>query len=97
MENAAGRPEKGRPAAGQPLTPREADIVRLVGLGLGNKDIAERLGVSVTTVRTHLNRVYGKLRSVSRIELALLASQAAGSLIQGAGTSMSLGKRGSIS
>lgn len=95
MGTAAGRPGKARPAAGRPLTPREADIVRLVGLGLGNKDIAERLGVSVTTVRTHLNRVYDKLKPASRVELALLASQATTG--QGAGTEISLGKRGSIS
>lgn len=61
--------------AGEELTRREQDIVRLVGRGLGNKDIAYRLGVSVTTVRTHLSNVYGKLGSTSRVELALLAAQ----------------------
>jgi DNA-binding NarL/FixJ family response regulator len=60
------------------LTPRELDIVRLVGKGLGNKEIALELGVSVTTVRTHLNRVYDKLGPGSRVELALYASQAGG-------------------
>lgn len=57
------------------LTPRELDIVRLVGQGLGNKKIAEQLGVSVTTVRTHLNRVYDKLGPGSRVELALYVAQ----------------------
>lgn len=57
------------------LTPREIDIVRLVGQGLGNKDIALRLGVSVTTVRTHLSKVYGKMGTASRVELAILAAQ----------------------
>lgn len=60
------------------LTPRELDIVRLVGLGLGNKEIAHRLGVSVPTVRSHLNNVYGKLGTASRVELALLAAQTGG-------------------
>jgi DNA-binding NarL/FixJ family response regulator len=60
------------------LTPRELDIVRLVGKGLGNKEIAQELGVSVTTVRTHLNRVYDKLGPGSRVELALYAAQARG-------------------
>jgi len=65
------------PESGEPLTPREADIVRLVGAGLGNKEIASRLGVAVTTVRTHLSSVYDKLRPASRVELALYASQTA--------------------
>jgi DNA-binding NarL/FixJ family response regulator len=69
----AAQPE--RPAAGETLTPRELDIVRLVGKGLGNKDIARQLGVAVTTVRTHLNKVYDKLDSGSRLELALYAAQ----------------------
>ncbi len=60
------------------LTPRELDIVRLVGKGLGNKEIAQELGVSVATVRTHLNRVYDKLGPGSRVELALYAAQSGG-------------------
>jgi DNA-binding NarL/FixJ family response regulator len=55
--------------------PRETDIVRLVGKGLGNKEIASKLGVSVTTVRSHLNSVYDKLGPASRVELALLAAR----------------------
>ena len=50
------------------------EIARLVALGLGNKEIARRLGVSVTTVRTHLGKIYGKLGTASRVELALLAA-----------------------
>ena len=63
-----------RPVPSDMLTPRELDIVRLVGQGLGNKDIARQLGVAVTTVRTHLNKVYDKLDSGSRLELALYAA-----------------------
>jgi DNA-binding NarL/FixJ family response regulator len=55
------------------LTRRELDIVRLVGRGLGNKEIAHELGVSVTTVRTHLSKIYEKL-GPGRVELALYAS-----------------------
>jgi len=72
FETRPARPE----AAGETLTPRELDIVRLVGKGLGNKDIARQLGVTVTTVRTHLSSVYDKLDSGSRVELALYAAQA---------------------
>ncbi len=67
-----------QPESAEPLTRREADVVRLVGVGLGNKEIADRLGVAVTTVRTHLSSVYDKLRPASRVELALYASQTAG-------------------
>jgi RNA polymerase sigma factor (sigma-70 family) len=63
--------------AGESLTPREKEIVRLVGRGLGNKEIAQALGVSVTTVRTHLNKVYEKVGPVSRVELALYAARTA--------------------
>ncbi|HSK81202.1 MAG TPA: response regulator transcription factor [Thermoanaerobaculia bacterium] len=63
------------------LTPRELDTVRLVGQGLSNKEIARHLGVSVTTVRTHLNKVYDKLGSDSRVELALLAAQPGGAVM----------------
>jgi DNA-binding NarL/FixJ family response regulator len=62
------------PAAADGLTPRERDVVRLVGRGLGNKEIAFRLGVSVTTVRTHLRCVYDKLGLAGRVGLALHAA-----------------------
>ena len=50
-------------------------IIHLVGKGLSNKKIADELGLSVATVRTHLNRVYKKIGSKSRVELALYAVQ----------------------
>ncbi len=72
---AMGEPERlqaTRKAPEEALTPRELDIFRLVGRGLSNKEIAQELGVSVTTVRTHLSKVYDKLGPGSRLELALL-------------------------
>lgn len=78
MVDAAKTPAAPRPAprpVNEILTPRERDTVRLVAQGLSNKEIARHLGVSVTTVRTHLNRVYDKLGSPSRVELALLAAR----------------------
>jgi DNA-binding NarL/FixJ family response regulator len=56
------------------LTPREMEILRLLGKALGNKEIAHKLGVSVTTVRTHLNKIYEKTGRMSRVELALYAA-----------------------
>ena len=63
------------------LTPRELDTVRLVGQGLSNKEIARHLGVSVSTVRTHLNKAYDKLGSDSRVELALLTAPPGGNVM----------------
>lgn len=60
------------------LTPRELKILRLVAEGLSNQQIGERLGMAVTTVRTHLNSVYGKLRVKTRVELALYVAQSGG-------------------
>jgi DNA-binding NarL/FixJ family response regulator len=68
-------PSTARRTGEEAFTPRELDIVRRVGRGLCNKEIAQELGVSVTTVRTHLNRVYEKLGTASRVELALFAAQ----------------------
>ena len=63
-------------AEAEALTPRELEILRLVAAGLGNRQIAGRLGMAVTTVRTHLNSVYGKLQVKTRVELALHAAKA---------------------
>jgi DNA-binding CsgD family transcriptional regulator len=48
------------------LTPREAEIFRLVRSGLSNKEIAARLVVSTGTVRTHLENIFEKLGVHSR-------------------------------
>jgi DNA-binding NarL/FixJ family response regulator len=44
------------------LTEREIDILRLMADGLGKKEIAEALEISIHTVSTHMRRVYGKLQ-----------------------------------
>lgn len=48
------------------LSPREEEIVRLIGKGMGNKEIAEVLDISKWTVATHLRRVFNKLDVGSR-------------------------------
>jgi predicted ATPase/DNA-binding CsgD family transcriptional regulator len=66
-----GRGERKRPSSGwDSLTPTELDVVRLVGEGLPNKDIATRLFVSPRTVQSHLRHVYNKLGLGSRVQLA---------------------------
>lgn len=57
----------------EPLSEREADVVRLLAQGLTNKDIAQTLILSVRTVEAHLRSVYGKLAVRSRTEAALWA------------------------
>jgi DNA-binding CsgD family transcriptional regulator len=59
-------------ACGAALTPREADVARLVGEGATNAAIASALGMSEATVKTHLTKVYTKLRIRSRTQLAVL-------------------------
>jgi DNA-binding NarL/FixJ family response regulator len=53
------------------LTTREREVLELVVHGLSNKEIAERLGVTVAAVRWHLKHIYNKLHVHSRTEAAL--------------------------
>ena len=48
------------------LTPRQTDLLRLVAAGHTNTQIAHRLGISESTVRTHLENIYGRLQVSSR-------------------------------
>lgn len=61
--------------AGETLTPREIEIVRMVAQGLRNKVIAERLSISEGTVKVHLHNIYEKLGVDGRLELVLSAQQ----------------------
>lgn len=71
-----GRGARGHPANGwESLTPTELDVVRLVGEGLPNKDIAARLFISPRTVQSHLTHVYTKLAVSSRVQLAQEAAR----------------------
>jgi two-component system nitrate/nitrite response regulator NarL len=57
------------------LTNRELDIVRMIGLGLRNAEIGERLSISEGTVKGHLHHVYQKLGINNRMDLLLLAQK----------------------
>lgn len=58
------------PAAEQRLTAREKQVLRLVTRGRTDREIAEELGVSFWTVRTHVGHLLSKLGSRNRVELA---------------------------
>jgi DNA-binding NarL/FixJ family response regulator len=55
------------------LTDREQEVISLVGEGLRNKQIADRLCISETTVRHHLTSILGKLHVSDRLELLIFA------------------------
>jgi DNA-binding NarL/FixJ family response regulator len=55
----------------EPFTDREVDVLRLLGQGLTNKDIAQTLILSVRTVDAHLRSIFAKLGVHSRTEAAL--------------------------
>jgi DNA-binding NarL/FixJ family response regulator len=58
------------PSAGaEGLTPREADVVRLVAQGLNNRQVAKAMFVSEATVKSHLNHILAKLAMQDRATL----------------------------
>ncbi|MGB9722273.1 MAG: response regulator [Chloroflexia bacterium] len=61
---AAGGARAASPA--EALTEREVEVLRLTALGLSNKEIGRRLGISARTVQGHLANIYGKLGVNSR-------------------------------
>ncbi|TDB78352.1 response regulator transcription factor [Micromonospora sp. KC723] len=72
----ADKPPEPPAAPGrQPLTERELDVVRLTALGRTNAEIAASLYLSVSTVKTHLASVQGKLDARNRVEIAAWAWQ----------------------
>ncbi len=58
------------------LSPRESDVLALIGLGLNNTEIAGRLHLSPSTVKSHVSSVLARTGSRVRVQAALLARQA---------------------
>ncbi|MCL6589019.1 MAG: response regulator transcription factor [Firmicutes bacterium] len=59
------------PDAVDPLTQREVKVLELIGQGMGNREIAEKLFLSETTVKTHVANILQKLQVKSRTQAAL--------------------------
>ena len=59
----------------EPLTLREKEILKMVSQGAGNGDISKKLVVREVTVKTHLNRIFKKLKVKNRTQAVLLAMQ----------------------
>lgn len=66
------------PPALTQLTPRELDVARLVALGATNQEIAQKLFISESTVKTHINSIFNRLNLKNRSQLAIHANSVFG-------------------
>jgi len=67
-------PHRGLPLEG--ITDREREVLALVGRGLSNVEIAERLVISAATAKTHVARLFAKLDARDRVHLVIAAYEA---------------------
>jgi putative nucleotidyltransferase with HDIG domain len=67
-----GRPRQIDPC---PMSAREVEVLRRLAKGMVYKQIASELGLSTSTVRTHLHNVYGKLGAMDRAQAVLIATE----------------------
>ncbi|PKV85190.1 response regulator transcription factor [Streptomyces sp. TLI_146] len=72
-ELATARPATSLRQPAEPLTEREREVVRCLARGATNAEIAAELYVSLSTVKTHLANVQGKLGARNRVEIAAWA------------------------
>ena len=72
LPSSGGRPRQIDPC---PMSSREVDVLRRLAKGMVYKQIASELGLSTSTVRTHLHNVYGKLGAMDRAQAVLIATE----------------------
>ncbi len=71
LASASDRPRQVEPC---PMSTREVDVLKRLARGMVYKQIASELGLSTSTVRTHLHNVYGKLGAMDRAQAVLIAT-----------------------
>jgi putative nucleotidyltransferase with HDIG domain len=72
LPTSGGRPRQVDPC---PMSAREVEVLRRLARGMVYKQIAGELGLSTSTVRTHLHNVYGKLGAMDRAQAVLMATE----------------------
>jgi putative nucleotidyltransferase with HDIG domain len=72
LNNAGQRPRSIDPC---PMSARELEVVRRLARGMVYKQIAVELGLSTSTIRTHLHNIYGKLGARDRAQAVLIATE----------------------
>jgi PAS domain S-box-containing protein len=68
-----GAPPKAGSAPTTRLTPRQQEVLRFLGAGLTTREMADRMSLSIETVRNHVRMVLAQLGARSRLEAVLLA------------------------
>jgi HD-GYP domain-containing protein (c-di-GMP phosphodiesterase class II) len=75
LEENPSKREAGKPRSNGLLTERERDVLRWISLGASNNSVAQKLAISPSTVRTHVESVFRKLECSSRAAATLKATQ----------------------
>jgi DNA-binding NarL/FixJ family response regulator len=70
IARAAGRREAAEVLEEVRMTPRESEVIALIGEGLSNKEIAQRLAIASHTVKSHVRNVMEKLALHTRLQIA---------------------------
>jgi two-component system response regulator DevR len=70
IARAAGRQEATETLEDVRMTPREREVIALIGEGLSNKEIAQRLAIASHTVKSHVRNVMEKLALHTRLQIA---------------------------
>ncbi len=59
----------------EPLSARELEVLQLIGQGMSNREIADKLVISLRTVKKHVENIYGKLDVKNRSQAILRAQE----------------------
>src|SRR5262249_26779405 len=74
LRGAGGPPAAAAPTYPDGLTQREVEVLREIAAGLSNREIADRLGISEATVKTHINNIFSKAALRDRAQAVIYAS-----------------------